>query len=108
MMQAQGAVPCTTLGKGRFGKVYQVGTNDGLVVKRTKTDASSLCETTTLQQLQGIRRTTLLNLDGRAISFVDNWTHREPLDELRPYVCDTGWWGFTDFVKRGGEDLALK
>ena len=36
---------------------------------------------------------------------MDNWTHREPLDQLRPYVCDTGWWGFTDFAKRGGEDL---
>ena len=36
MMQAQGAVPCTMLlGEGRFGK-------------RTKADASSLCETTTV------------------------------------------------------------
>ncbi|CAK9041764.1 unnamed protein product [Durusdinium trenchii] len=41
MYQAQGAVPCTMLlGEGRFGKVYQVGTSDGHVVKRTKADAS--------------------------------------------------------------------
>ena len=68
MMQAQGAVPCTTLlGKGRFGKVYQVGTSDGLVVKRTKTDASSLCETTTLQQLQGLGGDVIIAFYGHCV-----------------------------------------
>lgn len=32
------------------------------------------------------------------------WTFTEPNEQLRPRVCDYGW-GFTDFVKRGGEDI---
>lgn len=51
------------------------------------------------------RRTTLLNLDGRVICFTDCWTFTEPNEQLRPRVCDYAWWGFTDFVKRGGEDI---
>ena len=68
MMKAQSAVHCTTLlGEGRFSKVYQVGANTGLVVKMTKADGSSLCETTALQQLQSVGGDVIIAFYGHCV-----------------------------------------
>ena len=50
------------------------------------------------------RRSTLLFYNGDIIHLIDCWNYREPLDQIRPSICDQGWWGFTDFGLIGKED----
>ena len=53
------------------------------------------------------RRSTLLFYNGDIIHLIDCWNYREPLDQIRPSICDQGWWGFTDFGLIGGEDISI-
>ena len=58
------------------------------------------------RDLSSWRRTTLLFTNGDVVYFVDQWNFREPLDQIRPSLCDQGWTGFTDFSLRDGEDVS--
>ena len=59
------------------------------------------------RDLSSWRRSTLLFHNGDVIYLVDNWNGREPLDQIRPSICDQGWWGFTDFGLVDGEDVSV-
>lgn len=61
------------------------------------------------EDFTGLRRTMILQHlqhNGYIMCVVDSFQFPDPMDQLRPRICDGGWWGFTDFQLQGGFDIS--
>lgn len=56
---------------------------------------------------RGDLRTTMVKETGEVKILCDSWAHTEPMGQLRPVICDSGWWEYTDLVTEGGEDIHI-